>query len=396
MGQFSKALLFAAGILALSGCSLFGDDEDEIKIAELPEIEEQFEPDVIWDYQVGDGVEHYYSRLRPAVAYGKLYAASRFGDVVALDLETGDEIWEQDVTHKKPGWLFDERINAMISGGITVRYKQVFFGTEKGRVISLDAETGELLWDVEVDAEVLAPPTVDQSVVVVNTGSGKLFGLDAASGEQLWTFQQELPSLTLRGVSSVATAQGGIILGKANGKIAALSITNGIEYWEQDAAPPKSGSDLDRIVDVDADPVVIAGVIYAVAYNGYLQALEMRSGRALWQREYSSYRGFSIDGFNLYLSDYKGHVYAIDRRTGLELWSNRELENRGVTEPVPFGNYVVVGDFESYLHWLDPQTGALVARLEAGDDGLYSSAVVVGETLYVQSRDGTVSAVRMP
>ncbi|RCU48798.1 MULTISPECIES: outer membrane protein assembly factor BamB [Corallincola] len=395
MRHLSKALLFAVSLVAVSGCSLFGDD-DEIKIAELPDIEMQFEADVIWDYQVGDGVGEYYSRLRPAVAYGKLFAASRFGDVVAIDLESGYEVWQQDVTKRKPGWLFDERINAMISGGLTVRYKQLFFGTEKGRVISLDAETGEVLWDVEVDAEVLAPPTVDQSVVVVNTGSGKLFGLDSVSGKQLWSYQQELPSLTLRGVSSVAAAQGGIILGKANGKVAALSITNGIEYWEQEAAPPKSGSDLDRIVDVDADPVILAGTIYAVAYNGYLQALDIRSGRALWQREYSSYRGFSIDGFNLYLSDFQGHIYAIDRRTGLELWSNRDLENRGVTEPVPFGDYVVVGDFESYLHWLDPKSGALVSRIEVGDDGLYSSAVVDGDTLYVQSRDGTVSAVKMP
>lgn len=398
MGNWMRLGSAALLVLSLSACSIFSDDDAEIQVAPLPDLDNKFEPEVVWETGVGDGVGDYFSRLRPTLAYNKLYAASRFGDVVALDPETGDVIWEQDVALVEEGWLFDSRRNAMVAGGLSAAYGKLFLGTEKGLMIALDAETGERAWQVELNSEILSPATVDQGVVLVNTGSGKLYALDAEDGSELWVFQQEMPSLTLRGLSSAATAQGGVIVGKANGKLSALSLANGIEFWQQASVPALSGSDLERIADIDADPIVLGATLYSVAYNGFLQALDLRSGRVLWKREYSSYRGFNLSpsAGSLYLTDFRGHIYAINSRNGLEDWRYGELDYRSVTEPVVVKDYIVVGDFESYLHWLDRRTGEPVARMEVDDDGVYVAPVVDGDMLYVQARDGTVSAIRTP
>ncbi len=391
----SKLLLLSLVSLLLSGCSLFGDDDVEY-IAPAPEVEDNLiEPNIVWEQSVGDGIGDYFSRLKPAVDDGRVVAASRDGVVAAYDAKTGERQWRIDLSDRKRE-LFGGNREVIVSGGVTLRYGQVFLGTENGEVISLSAEDGSEIWRILVKAEVLAAPTVDQGIVVVNTGNGRLFGLDARSGEEKWTFKQELPSLTLRGVSSVAAAQGGVLLGKASGKVAVLDIQRGIEYWEQDAAPARTGSELERVVDVDAAPVVVGPNFYVAAYNGYLQAMELRSGRSLWKQEYSSYRGLSVKGNRIYLTDSQGFVYAIDRNSGAELWSYNALENRGVTESVPFGDYVVTGDFEGYLYWLDEANGQLLAVTDIGGDGLYTTPVVSDDTMYIQTRDGTLTALQLP
>ena len=379
-------------LAVLAACS----SDVEIYVAPTPEIDNAFEPEEVWSERVGDGVDDFHTRLRPAVAYGKVFAASRFGEIEALDAATGDSLWQVSVSPQAEGWIWNTKLDAQLSGGVTAQYDKIYVGSERGELFALSAENGELQWQVNVGAEVLAPPSVDDGMVVVNTGSGAVVALDAESGSVKWRQQLEVPQLTLRGTSSVALLGGGVIVGKPTGKVAVLALQSGQEIWQQDVAPPRTGSELDRLVDVDADPQIMADKLYVVSYNGFLQAMELRSGRVLWQREYSSYRGFAISGHRLFLTDYRGFLYAIDRDGGSELWSSNILENRGVTEAAVLGRNAVVGDSEGYLYFFDPQEGTLKAMLDIGADGFYSSPVVVDDVLYIQSRNGLITAVRLP
>jgi outer membrane protein assembly factor BamB len=103
-----------------------------------------------------------------------------------------------------------------------------------------------------------------------------------------------------------------------------------------------------------------------------------------------------MNGNTLYLTDIKGHVYAIDRSNGLERWSQLLLTNRGVTGPAVLEKYLVVGDFEGYLHWLDQETGEIVARYELDSSGIFSTPTVAEDILFVQSRDGDLQAIATP
>ncbi len=387
--QGAVALLLLA---LVSACS----SDVKIYVAPLPEVDNQFEPDEIWSARVGDGVDDFYTRLRPAVAYGKVFAASRFGDVEAFDAASGESLWQVDVSPREAGWLWDSRLDAQVSGGLSAQYGKIYLGTERGLVIALDAETGQQLWQAEIGAEVLAPPSVEDGAVVVTTGAGTVVALDAESGNPKWRQQLEVPQLTLRGTSSVAIVGGGVVVGKPTGKVAVLALANGNEIWQQDAAPARTGSELERLVDVDADPQLLADKLYVVAYNGFLQAMELRSGRVLWSREFSSYRGFTLTGSSIFLTDYRGFVHALNRDNGEERWSSGMLENRGVTEAVALGDYLVVGDGEGYLYFFAAGSGELAAMLDIGNDGFYSAPVVVEDTLYIQARDGLVTAIRLP
>jgi outer membrane protein assembly factor BamB len=396
--------------LSLSGCATVSDwfaDDEELEIRRLKPIEAAFEPEIKWDIDVGDGVQDYFSRLAPAVAYGKVFAASRDGIVVAIDQETGKKIWEQDFANyenysfkKAMLWYSNRAVSAKISGGLSVAYQSVYFGTEDGYVYALEEATGKLKWKVGVKGEVISAPAIDAGVVLVNTTSGHLIALNPENGEQKWVTESDVPPLTLRGVSAPAADSGGALIGTPSGKLKVSILETGMVAWETQIASPSGATELERIVDIDVKPLVFGGNVFVVSYNGTLSAVELRTGQVIWTREYGSYRNISIDGNRLFVVDNSSNIFAIDRRSGVELWSNVGLKDRNITSATPHGDYVVVGDMFGFIHWFTQDEGKLVAQLAVGDDdedeAIFTGPISAENILYVQTRDGKVAAVIQP
>lgn len=410
MNKFKKALLVSSLAFMLGGCSTisrwFADDE-ELQIRTLPEIKMTFESEVIWSEAVGDGIETYFSRLSPAIGYGKIFAADREGTIVAFDPETGKELWEQTIYRKSREskltnlyGLFAATISSKVSGGLTVAYNTVYFGTEDGLVYALNEADGSIKWTATVPSEVVAEPAIDAGIVVVNTVAGTLVGLDAQTGEVKWQNESDVPPLSLRGISAPAATNGGAIVGLANGRLRVSILETGLTAWEQVIAKPAGATELERIVDIDSKPLEFGGVLYVVSYGGSLAAVELRTGNVVWNREYASFRNVTIAGNRLFVTDNNSNVYAIDRRNGVELWSNGELRKRNLTAATPVGDYIVVGDKFGFLHYFTQDEGKYVSRLEVGDDdedeAIYNAPVFADGQLVVQTRDGEIVRISLP
>ncbi|WP_299074903.1 outer membrane protein assembly factor BamB [uncultured Paraglaciecola sp.] len=403
-------LILLTTSLFLTGCTTVSNwfyDDDELEIRRLKPINVEFTPSKNWSVDLGVGIEQYYSKLRPAVAYDKVFAANRQGLVAAFDQETGTEIWsknfaifdEQGLTSGVTN-LWSDGLSAKISGGISVAYETVFFGTENGEVVALDANTGEQKWLTKVKGEVLAAPAIDAGVVLISTGSGFVSALNADDGEEIWSFETDVPPLSLRGVSSPSAVNGGAIIGTATGKLIVNILETGQTAWEQVISAATGVTELERIVDIDSEPLVVGGSVYVISYDGTLVVVELRTGRVIWKREYKSYRRLSLAGNTLFLVDVNSNVYALDSRNGVELWSQGALKQRLLTGVTPVGNYLVAGDKYGYLHWFDQTDGRIVARLEVGDDdedeSIYHAPIVDGDNLYTQTRDGKLVSVKTP
>ncbi|MGF1759960.1 outer membrane protein assembly factor BamB [Photobacterium sagamiensis] len=381
---FKQALSVALTLGVLVGCA---GEEDSIQMAPLPVVESAFSPTKIWSQTVGDGVAGYFSNLSPAEGYGKIFAADRNGIVKALDPETGKVLWQQDL---------ETDVTAKLSGGIVLSYGKLFIGTENADVIALDEETGEEIWRTKVEGEVLAAPLVDEGMVVVNTSRGVLQALDADTGEQKWQLSSEVPTLTLRGDSTPVAISGGIFWGQANGRLAGALINTGQMLWQQPIGSPKGATEIDRLVDADATPVIAGERLYAVGYNGALVSIELRTGKVAWKRNYSSAKDFVIDGSQLYLVTDKDHIVAVDIRSGTELWQNKDLEYRLLSAPASISGYVVLGDSEGYLHWLDPYSGEFVAQQKTDGSGIAIPPVKLSDGYLVVTRDGSINKMQTP
>ncbi|MNF51226.1 Outer membrane protein assembly factor BamB precursor [compost metagenome] len=376
MMRWTHAVMLAAAVLAV-GCSSNG--KKELPPAELEKFSEEVELDKQWSRSIGEGQGETWNQLELASEGDSLFAADIEGLVVAMNRETGKVLWEQELD--KP-----------VSGGVGAGYGQVLVGTLKGEVIALDSASGDVQWRARVGSEVLAAPVSNGDVVVVQTQDDRLVGLDAASGNQRWSYESTPAVLTLRGTGAPVVTNRLAVAGLSSGKVIAVDVQRGIPVWEQRVAMPQGRSELERMVDIDGGLLLSGGTLYVVTYQGQLAALDLESGRPLWQRQASSYVGVATGFGNVYLSQASGSVEGIDERSTSALWSNDALARRQLTSPAVFSSNVAVGDLEGYLHLLSQVDGRFVGRVRVDSDGLRARPLVVGDWLYAYGNSGKLVA----
>lgn len=384
MNNWLRAMGLILLALSATACGIFGDKEDEaLKPLELTRIETQVNVRRLWSTKIGDSAEFLRIALQPAGDGNRLYAASRNGNVVALDPETGRQQWRT-------------RLDLELSAGPGVGEDLVVVGGSDGWLVALNATTGNELWRVNLAGETLAQPVVKDDVVVVQTIDNRLRGLSAFDGSERWIVEQSIPVLTMRGSAFPVAVGTSVIAGFDNGRLLAANLSNGDIEWEQMLSPPTGRSDLDRLADIDGRIGVVGQDIYAGGYQGNLAALASESGQVLWAREVSTFEGVSADWNNIYTTTPEGEIIAMSRRSGVEAWRQSSLLRREPTLPVTFRTTVVVGDFEGYLHFFSNFDGDPVARIRFGGAAISADPVVVGDRLFVQSDGGSVAAFAIP
>ncbi|EKN4134256.1 outer membrane protein assembly factor BamB [Yersinia enterocolitica] len=389
--QLRKTLLVGlVSVALLSGCSLFNSEEDVVTISPLPKVENQFTPTKVWSTSVGGGVGDYYSHLRPAWQGTSVFAADRKGLVKAMEADTGKQIWQTDLS-EKTNFLSSNR-SAMLSGGVTASGAHVYVGSEKAVVYALNSDDGQVAWQTVVAGEALSRPVVSDGVVLIHTSNGMLQALNESDGAIKWTLNLDTPALSLRGESAPTVAFGAALVGGDNGRVSAVMLEQGQLIWQQRISQVTGTTEIDRLNDVDTTPVVVDGVVYALAYNGNLTALDLRSGQILWKREMGSINDIIVDGGNIYLVDQNDRIVALKADGGVTLWSQSDLLHRNLTAPVMYNGYLVVGDAEGYLHWVNTTDGRFVAQQSVDSSGFLSAPVVASDKLLVQARGGTVYA----
>ncbi|MGG7444521.1 outer membrane protein assembly factor BamB [Kosakonia oryzendophytica] len=389
--QLRKLLL--PGLLSvtlLSGCSLFNGEEDVVKMSPLPVVENQFTPSTAWSTSVGNGIGDFYSNLHPAFADGVVYAADRHGVVKALHAEDGREVWSVNLA-EKDGW-FSTRA-AQLSGGVTVSGGHVYVGSEKARVYALNTSDGSAAWQTKVAGEALSRPVVSDGLVLIHTSNGQLQALNETDGAVKWTVNLDMPALSLRGESAPTAAFGAAIVGGDNGRVSAVLMQQGQLIWQQRISQANGPTEIDRLSDVDTTPVVVNGVVYALAYNGNMTALDLRSGQIMWKRELGSVSDFIVDGNRIYLIDQNDRILALTTDGGVTLWTQSDLLHRNLTAPALYNGYIVTGDSEGYVHWINVEDGRFVAQQKVDSSGFLTEPVVADGKLLIQAKDGTLYAI---
>lgn len=389
--QLRKTLLVGlVSATLLSGCSLFSGEEDVVTMSPLPKVENQFTPNKAWNTSVGDGIGGYYSHLRPAYQDGTVYAADRRGTVKAMDLLDGKEKWTVDLSEK--AHFFSSNQPALLSGGLTVSGSNVYVGSEKAVVYALNTADGKVTWQTKVAGEAISRPVVADGMVLIHTTNGQLQALNESDGAIKWTVNLDIPSLSLRGESAPAVAFGAAIVGGDNGRVSAVLMQQGQLIWQQRISQPSGATEIDRLNDVDTTPVIVDNVVYALGYNGNLTALDLRSGQIMWKREMGSVNDFIVDAGRIYLVDQNDRVVAMSTDGGVSQWTQSDLLHRNLTAPTLYNGYLVVGDAEGYLHWINTTDGRFVAQQKVDSSGFLSAPVVAGDKLLIQARGGKVYA----
>jgi outer membrane protein assembly factor BamB len=353
----------------------------------------------VWSIKLGGEAPKLRLGLGVAADGERVFAATHKGTVEAIEVKSGRRLWRREV-------------KAPLAGGPSAAAGLVVVGSSKGEVIALSETDGKPLWRVRINAEILCAAAIDDTLVVVRGVDGRLHGLSARDGSELWLAEQQVPRLSLRGTSPPLLVGDLTIAGFDNGRVVAVSRSNGTTAWDTAVGQSHGSTELARLIDVDAPVVADGDDLFAVAYQGRVTRLARETGQVIWARDLSSYRGLTVDDNGVYIAGADGDLVRLDRKNGTEQWTQKELVRRQLTAPVIYRGRLVVADAGGVLHWLDPATGNFVARAQVGSSvgrntvisskgvaykkRVSSPPIVAGGLLLAFSDNGVLSAFSAP
>ncbi|WP_199098431.1 outer membrane protein assembly factor BamB [Dyella sp. ASV21] len=397
-GAMNRVWLVAlTSLVALAGCHSFKKENVQPPTPLAKDFKPTTQVTRVWTASIGKGAGDSGVRLRPAFADGVLYAASTDGKLAAFDAASGKTLWEKSSrTQGWFGWGDKKRADALYAGGPGVSGDLVVIGTLDGHIYGVNAKDGSPRWESVVNSEVISAPAIAGNLVVARTQDGRVYGIDSSNGERRWVYDQStVPLLSLRGNGPLLIANGVVFLGSDAGKLVALRLDNGEKLWEQTLASGEGRTEIDRLSDADGGILLDGSTLYGAAYHGNLAAVDGPSGRPLWSRPFSTFTSIDVTPSALYGVNDESQVWAFDKNGGADMWKNDALKYRWLTGPAVQGDYVVVGDLEGYVHWLQTGDGALAARERLSKKPIRAQPLVVGDTVYVEDVKGRIGAYRL-
>lgn len=332
-----------------------------------------------WSILVGSKQKNTnYLKLKPVIIGDAIYSVDNSGHLQASKLDNGEIVWAKKLS-----------VNAV--SGPAIAAGIILVATDDSTLIAFKQSDGTELWQAKVSADVLARPLIFHDRVLVKTVDGNVYAFNLNSGEKLWVADHGSPSLILKASSSPVILQDKIVLvGYSDGKMDALDLASGQVLWQRSIAYASGASDVERLVDIDANPIVRNNIVLLGSYQGYVGALSMADGQFVWRKPASIYKDMTIYGNTLYTTDSNDIVWAINYQTGQVNWKQMALRARNLTEPVVVGHRVFVADQTGLLHILNTETGEFLARISL--KGPVSTAPLInGNHVYVLTTDGKLT-----
>ncbi|WP_297475774.1 outer membrane protein assembly factor BamB [Ferrovum sp.] len=350
---------------------------DKLPIAPMPLLKPTVAVEVDWKLSLGETEEGF---LVPLLHDHLLYVAGEKGELRAVDPETGKAKW-------------DLNTGEFFAAGIGVGEHEILLGNKKGEVLAW-LPTGQFLWRTSISSELLAAPQGADGIVVVRTAEGKVMGLSEAEGKVLWTQARPMPALVLRGVGGMTLGHGVALVSMPGGKLMSLNLSDGTIQWESLVSSPHGATELERMNDVLGDPLVGDGMVCTASYQGRAACLDSEHGQMVWSRDVDAVGPLVEAGSQLVLTTAKSDVMALDRSSGGVMWKMSDLEGRYLSPPTVTASYVVLGDAEGVVHFINRENGVEVGRIATDKTPIVQAPVYLGnERVLVVNRTGQMFAL---
>lgn len=436
----TKWTIAALAAFAVSGCSLFEDDEETLPGERIPvraTAEERTTPpeqraqisalgeaitnadwtqvngdpthvaghlatdgtlSVAWTADIGEGGDDDSAlTASPIVAGGTVFTLDAAAQVSAFGASSGGLNWRADLSPE------GEDGEDGFGGGLAFAEGRVFATTGFGELVALNASTGEVIWRVKASAPMRAAPSVAQGIVVAIARDNTAYAYNTADGSLRWRVQGATSGAGVLGGASAAISAGGTaVIPFGSGEVVAVNLASGRRSWSDVIAGGRRGFARSAISDISADPIIQGVAVIAGNSSGLLVAIDGRSGRRGWTRAFGAVSPVWADNQTLYVMSDDAQLKRLSAQDGSTMWSTAlpEYEDADDLEdvipyggPVLAGGRVLVTSGQGALLSFDPQSGEEVGRVEiSGLSGI--GPVIAGGTVYVITDGGSLIALR--
>ncbi|WP_441366060.1 outer membrane protein assembly factor BamB [Acinetobacter lwoffii] len=362
--------------LALAGCAGKTNKVPEVKPNPLPKLTQAKTLVPVFSTSVASTDAADPLRLRLDADNGVVFAIDPKGEVSAF--KGKQRLWQKKVSKDN------------LSSGVEAAEGLVVVGNQKGQLFALDQQTGEQKWTAQLTGALLAPSLIHAGRVISVSNDGTVYAHEIATGAQVWTYNLPNVQFSLRGMAApVALDARNVLIASSNAYIYALDALSGVPKLQRRVAVSDGRSDIQRLVDIDGEPVVAGQFVVTTSYQGQVTVLDLASQQVVWSEDASSIQRPEVVGNGVFVAQTDGKIKAFEITSGQLLWENDQLLNRKLSNPVMLGTDLVVGDLDGVLHLIDPRTGQITGRSKTS--GEVRSLRVIDNQLYVSTRKGALS-----
>ncbi|MEZ5742925.1 MAG: PQQ-binding-like beta-propeller repeat protein [Sphingomonadaceae bacterium] len=353
-------------------------------------------PSRIWSASVAGASKTRRLAAAPVIADGKLYVMDTNAVLSAFNADNGARLWTQSFQVSGDGE------NTVFGGGVAVEGDRVYITTGFGEVAALEAESGNQLWKVKPAGPLRGSPTIAFNAVYVMTQDNQIHALNAADGTPLWAETGSSEQAGVFGVAAPAAGQGTVIAGYSSGELVAYRYENGRTLWSDALARTSISTEVGSLTDVDADPIIDRGRVYALGQGGRMAAYELVTGQRIWELNLAGISTPAVAGDWVFTLTDDAQLLAIARSSGKVKWLNQLMRYRKEKKrkdpvfwvgPTLAGNHLWLANSRGELAHADPLSGNLTQFAKLGDP-VSLAPVVANQTLYVLDDGGRITAYR--
>lgn len=375
---------------------------------------------IAWRRDIGAGSSNTRQVMAPVVAdNGRVFVMDGEATVTAVDSASGSVAWKVSVKPDEKefrGGLLDfnpfggSSTGGGFGGGVAVGSGKVFIASGYRTVTAVDQATGAVLWTTPVDVPIHGAPTVSGTRVYVVDVENQILAFDVNTGQQAWSYRGIPEPARIMRASSPAVTGETVIAPFSSGELIALRAATGQPVWQQVLSRTSRTSALSEIRDIAGRPVVSRGVVYAIGHSGLMSAVDLRTGQPKWELPISGVNAPLPAGDVVYVVSKTGELTVVNRETGQVYWTRDLNEGRARQEggflgffdrtvrpswsgPLLASNRLVLVNSDGELIALDPKTGAQTASLKLGGPAFIAPAAYNG-ALYVLTDRGQLISIR--
>ena len=354
-------------------------------------------PTRIWSKDVAKPSKKERLAASPVVSENKLFVIDTDGVVHAMAADTGAELWRASTTKEDEG-----NKSARFGGGVSVEGERAFASNGLGDVVAINVADGAVIWRKRPGGPLRGAPTLANGNAYVVTQDNQLFALSQETGEISWTVSASLESQGVFGVAAPASAQGTVVAGFSSGELNAYRYENGRSLWDVVLSRTSMSTSVSSLSDIDAEPVIDQGRVYAIGQGGRMVAMDIASGNPLWEQTIAGISTPWAAGEWLFVVTDDARLLAIARGTGKIRWISqlRHYENEKKSKnpiswvgPVLAGGRLILGNSRGEIVFASPTDGSVTGTMDT-KESISLPLVVANNTLYVLDDKGRLSAYR--
>lgn len=329
----------------------------------------------------------------PIVADGKVFAMDAAARVSALDAKSGKRLWRISLAPK------GEKGAAGFGGGLSYDMERLFVANGFGHILALDPDTGEEIWRREFGVPFHFAPTVASGRLFVTTVDNQLHAVSSFDGTSLWSYRGITEPAGILSDTNPAVAGDMVIAPFSSGELVALRVQNGQQAWIDQLTKSGRQAAISNISSIAGRPVVDGGQVIAISHSGRLVAIDLRSGERIWTRNIGGTQTPWVSGEYVYIVSSDSRVFCLTRRDGRIRWIAQllQFEDSGDDKrihwngPLLAGNQLVLFSSHGRFIVLSPYTGAVLQSGKASG-GVTTAPVVADGIFYVLNEDADVVA----